>query len=92
VDVLRSLSRTAPGVLDAHERPLVAEARRLLATYAEVKDLVRLGAWRPGNDAEADAAVRLAPAIEAVLAQPKGEPSDPDQAFAALAAALSDGT
>jgi flagellum-specific ATP synthase len=88
VDVLRSLSRTAPGVLDAHERPLVAQARRMLSTYAEVKDLVRLGAYRAGHDAVADEAVRLAPAIEAVLAQPKGEPSDPDHAFAALAAAL----
>lgn len=88
VDVLRSLSRTAPAVLDAHERPLVAQARRLLATHAEVKDLVRLGAYRPGHDAEADAAVRLAPAIEALLAQPKGEAADPDAAFAALAAAL----
>ena len=90
VDVLRSLSRTAPGVLDPHERPLVAEARRLLSTYGEVKDLVRLGAYRPGNDPDADAAVRLAPAIEAVLSQPKGEASDPDQAFSALAAAMAD--
>jgi len=90
VEVLRSLSRTAPGVLDPHERPLVAEARRLLATYAEVKDLVRLGAYRPGNDPEADMAVAAAPAIEQVLAQAKGEASDPDRAFAALAAALPD--
>ena len=88
--MLRSLSRTAPGVLDAHERPLVAEARRLLATYAEVKDLVRLGAYRPGNDPQADEAVRLAPGIEQVLAQAKGEASDPDQAFSALVAALAE--
>jgi len=72
----------------AHERPLVAEARRLLATYAEVKDLVRLGAFRSGHDPLADEAVRLAPAIETVLTQAKGEASDPDQAFGALAAAL----
>jgi flagellum-specific ATP synthase len=92
VDVLRSLSRTAPGVLDAHERPLVLEARRLLSTYAEVKDLVRLGAYRVGHDPQADQAVRLAPAIEQqVLAQAKGEPSDPDQAFGALVAALAEG-
>ena len=91
VDVLRSLSRTAPGVLEATERPLVAEARRLLSTYGEVKDLVRLGAYRPGNDSEADLAVRLAPGIEAVLMQAKGERSDPGEAFAALAGALSEG-
>ena len=88
VDVLRSLSRTAPAVLDPHERPLVAEARRLLSVYGEVKELVRLGAYRAGHDAEADEAVRLAPAIEAVLAQAKAEPSDPGRAFGALAEAL----
>jgi flagellum-specific ATP synthase len=88
VDVLRSLSRTAPGVLDAHERPLVAEARRLLSTYGDLRDLVRLGAYRPGHDDAADDAVRLAPGIEAMLAQGRAEPSDPDQAFGALAAAL----
>jgi flagellum-specific ATP synthase len=88
IDVLRSLSRTAPAVLDPEERPLVAEARRLLSTYAEVKDLVRLGAYRTGHDSLSDEAVRLAPAIEAVLAQAKSEPSDPSQAFAVLAGAL----
>jgi len=91
VDVLRSLSRTAPGVLDATERPLVAEARRLLSLYAEVKDLVRLGAYRPGNDPETDRAVKLAAGIEAVLTQSRDERSDPAEAFAALAAALGAG-
>jgi flagellum-specific ATP synthase len=90
VDVLRSLSRTAPGVLEATERPLVAEARRLLSTYADVKDLVRLGAYRPGHDRDADLAVRLAPGIEAVLMQAKGDVSDPGEAFAALAGALTE--
>lgn len=88
VDVLRSLSRTSPGVLEPHERPLVAHARKVLSTYGELKDLVRLGAYRPGNDPDADEAVRLAPAIERVLSQSKGESSDPDRAFEALAAAL----
>lgn len=88
VDVLRSLSRTAPAVLDPHERPLVAEARRLLSVFGEVKELLRLGAYRAGHDAEADEAVRLAPAIEVVLAQAKSEPSDPGRAFGALAEAL----
>jgi flagellum-specific ATP synthase len=90
VDVLRPLSRTAPAVLGAHERPLVGQARRLLSIHGDVKDLVRLGAYRPGNDAAADEAVRLAPAIEEVLSQAKGEASDPEQAFAALAAAMAE--
>jgi flagellum-specific ATP synthase len=67
---------------------LVSEAKRLLSTYNEVKDLVRLGAYRTGNDPEADAAVKLAPRIEAVLRQRKGEISPVEEAFAALAQAI----
>jgi flagellum-specific ATP synthase len=88
VDVLRSLSRTVPGVLDPHQRPVVARARQVLALQAEMAELVRLGAYRPGTDPEVDAALRIAPRIEALLMQGKGEPASPDAAFAALAEAL----
>jgi flagellum-specific ATP synthase len=88
VDVLRSVSRSMPGVLAEQEWELVAEAKRLLSTYNEVKDLVRLGAYRTGNDPEADAAVKLAPRIEAVLRQRKGELSPVEESFAALAQAI----
>ena len=60
----------------------------VLATYGEIKDLVRLGAYRAGHDPEADAAVQLAPRIEAVLRQRKGEISHVEQSFAALAEAI----
>jgi flagellum-specific ATP synthase len=49
---------------------------------------VRLGAYRAGHDPEADAAVQLAPRIEAVLRQRKGEISPVEQSFAALAEAI----
>lgn len=88
VDVLRSLSRTVPGVLDPHQRDLAARARRVLATGAEMADLVRLGAYRAGTDAEVDAALRLAPRIEAMLHQSKGEATPLDDAFAMLREAL----
>jgi flagellum-specific ATP synthase len=88
VDVLRSVSRSMPGVLEEDEWQLVSEAKRLLSTYGEIKDLVRLGAYRAGHDPEADAAVKLAPRIEAVLRQRKGEISPVEQSFAALAEAI----
>lgn len=88
VDVLRSVSRAANGVLDPRERALIARARRLLSLYADLEDMVRLGAYRPGNDAEADEAVRLAPEIEKLLAQEKDEVSPPAEAFVRLAALL----
>jgi len=88
VEVLRSVSRTMPGVLPREQREPVLRARRLLALHAEMRDLVRLGAYRPGADAEVDEAVRRGPQVEAVLAQEKEERSDPEQAFALLMTAL----
>lgn len=74
VDVLRSLSRTVPGCLNGPEADLARSARATLATAAELSDLVRLGAYRPGADAAADEALRLAPRIEALLKQDRAEP------------------
>jgi len=88
VDVLRSVSRSMPGVLAEQEWELVLEAKRLLSNYNDVKNLVRLGAYRTGNDPEADAAVKLAPRIEAVLRQRKGEISTVEEAVAALTQAI----
>ena len=90
VDVLRSLSRTTPGCLEPGERALVRRARSLLAVEAEMAELVRLGAYRTGADPAVDEALRLAPRIQAMLAQAKGERSDLAGAFAALEAALED--
>jgi flagellum-specific ATP synthase len=84
VDVLRSLSRTVPGVLDPDQRESAARARRVLALQAEMAELVRLGAYRAGTDAEVDAALAIAPRIEALLAQGKGEATPIEAAFAAL--------
>ena len=88
VDVLRSLSRTVPGCLDAKEAALARRARAVLATQAEMADLVRLGAYRPGTDPATDEALRLAPRVEALLHQAKRERSTLPDAFAALADAL----
>lgn len=84
VDVLRSLSRTVPGCLEKEEAILVQRARAILAIQAELADLVRLGAYVPGADPACDDALRLAPAIEAVLRQAKDENSTIEAAFAAL--------
>ena len=88
VDVLRSLSRTAPGCTGAEEAALAARARAVLSLQAELADLVRLGAYRAGADAAADEALALAPRIEALLRQGRNEASDPAAALAALRAAL----
>jgi flagellum-specific ATP synthase len=88
IDVLRSLSRTVPGCLTPGRAALTRRARRLLALQSEMADLVRLGAYRAGTDPAVDEALRLAPRIEALLHQAKGEASGFDEAFAALEEAI----
>ncbi len=90
VDVLRSLSRTVPGCLTPEQVGLMRRARRVLALHAEVADLVRLGAYRPGTDPAVDEALRLSPRIEAVLLQDRHERTGIEEAFAGLAGALVD--
>ncbi|MFO1072094.1 MAG: FliI/YscN family ATPase [Geminicoccaceae bacterium] len=87
VDVLRSLSRSAPGCYAAGEWPLVREARRLMRLHADMAELIRLGAYRAGSDPDLDRAIAVRPALEAILQQGIGEPGGTDP-MAALKAAL----
>ncbi len=88
VDVLRSLSRAAAGCLAPAQTALVRQARAMLALHAEMADMVRLGAARPGTDPALDAALLAVPRIEAMLTQGRQEPTGIEASFAALAAAL----
>ena len=88
VDVLRSLSRTVPGCNTPVENRWTRRARGILGLQAELADLVRLGAYRSGTDAVSDEALRLAPAIEAVLQQSKQDPCELSQAFDELRTAM----
>jgi flagellum-specific ATP synthase len=88
IDVLRSLSRLAPSCLDEAQAALVRRARSILSLQADMADMVRLGAYRAGTDPQVDEALRLTPAIETVLHQPKGERSSFADAFARLERAL----
>jgi len=91
VDVLRSLSRSVPGCNNAEENALTRRARAILATWADMADLVRLGAYRSGTDPVVDEAVTLAPRIEALLRQEKQQDSPLEASFAGLRAALAPG-
>ncbi|MGG5812347.1 FliI/YscN family ATPase [Falsiroseomonas sp. CW058] len=88
VDVLRSLSRSVPGCLAPAQAGLMRQARRILALQAEMAELVRLGAYRPGTDPAVDEALRLGPRIEALLHQGRGEATPLKEAFARLEEAL----
>ncbi len=88
IDVLRSLSRAVPGCNGPEENALARRARALLALYADMADMVRLGAYRAGSDPAVDEAVALAPRIEAMLRQDRNERTSIEDSFALLRAAM----
>ncbi len=75
INVLKSISRTMPRAADPAYLPVLARSRQVMATYADMEELIRLGAYRPGSSPEVDEAVRLHPELEAFLGQAKDEQS-----------------
>lgn len=69
IDVLDSISRLMPAVAAPEHREQAAVARRLLAAYARSEDLVRIGAYKQGSDAELDRALQARPLLRAFLLQ-----------------------
>lgn len=88
INVLRSVSRTMPDCNTDFENDLVDRARRLMATYEDMAELIRLGAYRAGTDATIDEAIYYHDDLEAFLAQGDNEPTDLAACYARLAELL----
>ncbi len=73
VNVLKSISRTMPDCNDERENAIVNQARKYIATYEDMAELIRLGAYKKGSSAEVDEAIFYYPQIEAFLSQEKNE-------------------
>src|SRR3954468_8740267 len=84
INVLKSISRTMPRSADPAFLPLLDRARQVMATYADMEELIRLGAYRPGSSAEVDEAIRLHGPLEQFLAQNKDEATSLEQGYQRL--------
>jgi flagellum-specific ATP synthase len=73
VEVLDSISRLMPAVTEPPHREQAALLRRLMAVYARSEDLVRIGAYKPGADADLDRALRCRGALRAFVTQESHE-------------------
>ena len=88
INVLKSISRTLPACQFPPERAIAASARRSLSAYANMEELIRIGAYRAGSDPEVDRAIELNPALEAFLGQDKDDRTPMAQSFERLAGIL----
>jgi flagellum-specific ATP synthase len=80
VDVLQSISRVRGDVAPPDQLRAARRILSLLAIYQEIEDLVNIGAYVPGVNAENDLAVQARPRILQYLQQEGNSPSTLEQA------------
>ncbi|MBM7488249.1 flagellum-specific ATP synthase [Bradyrhizobium sp. GM2.2] len=90
INILKSISRTMPKSADPQFWPTIQKARAVMATYADMEELIRLGAYRAGSSPEVDEAIRLHEPLEAFLRQRKDENASLADGYRQLAQILGD--
>ncbi|MCP4250805.1 MAG: FliI/YscN family ATPase [bacterium] len=69
VSVLESLSRVMPDLVGPEHLAAAAKIKRVLAVWDDIEDLVNIGAYAAGANAEFDLAVQMKPQIDELLRQ-----------------------
>jgi len=88
INVLKSVSRTMPKSANQDFLPVITRARQIMATYADMEELIRLGAYREGSSADVDEAIRLHKPLETFLGQRKDEATGLMEGYQQLAQIL----
>jgi flagellum-specific ATP synthase len=90
IDIERSASRVMHNVASSEHIESARRFRQLWSKYSKAKDLIQLGAYAPGNDHDLDQAVRLHPAMVAMLQQDMHLPARLDSSVEQMRAIVSD--
>ncbi len=90
VNLQKSISRMLPDCHTAIEARIMETARRAMARYAEMEDMVRMGAYRPGAERDLDLAIQFAEPADTFLSQRKAEAVESASAFAQLYGLMTD--
>ncbi|AXC09520.1 Flagellum-specific ATP synthase FliI [Acidisarcina polymorpha] len=85
IQILDSISRLMPAVASGEHRRQAALVRKMLAVYARSEDLVRIGAYKPGADAELDRALRVRLEVRRFLEQDVSEDASAARSLQQLA-------
>ncbi len=84
IDVLSSVSRVRSRVTKKEHRAMVSEVTRLLAAYRDAEDLIQIGAYSKGSNADVDRAIALMPRLREFLRQDQHKDANLDQSVQAL--------
>lgn len=69
IDILNSVSRVMTEIVDKEHRQCAQQLRALLATYREAEDLINIGAYAQGSNANIDRAIAAIDQIKSFLQQ-----------------------
>ena len=84
IDVLASVSRVMNNIVDSDHVNAAGRVRQLMAKYAEVEMLIKLGEYKPGGDAVTDEAVEKIDRINGFLRQGTHDKAVFDETISAL--------
>ncbi len=73
IDVLNSVSRVMPALTTREHLQLASVARKNLAVFEKVRDLVNIGAYVKGSDPEVDTALLVMPILNNFLQQDRSD-------------------
>ncbi len=85
IDVLASVSRVFNSITTPQHQTSASRFRELMAKYAEVEILLKLGEYKPGGDAVTDEAVQKIDKINGFLRQATHEKSTYDETLRRMA-------
>ncbi|HMO73515.1 MAG TPA: flagellum-specific ATP synthase FliI, partial [Paracoccaceae bacterium] len=88
IDIAASLSRVMTDITTRDHQDMARTFRALSASYEANRDLVLMGAYRPGADALLDRAIAMHDTLTAFLGQRAGEIVPLDESVAQLARIL----
>ncbi|MDP3616444.1 MAG: FliI/YscN family ATPase, partial [Rhodoferax sp.] len=80
IDIEASISRAMTALIEPAQFKEVSSFKQMLSRYQRNRDLISVGAYAPGHDAQLDHAIALYPRIEAFLQQAMDERVDYDAA------------
>jgi flagellum-specific ATP synthase len=85
IDIEASISRVMPAVVTREHMRCAQRFRQVYSAYRQQRDLIAVGAYQKGSDAQVDQAIEMWPQLRGFLQQEVDEPMTLEQAIADLA-------
>lgn len=76
IDIEASISRVMPQIVSAEHLKLAQQFKQIYASYRQNQDLINIGAYTMGSDAQIDQAIQFYPRLREILKQDMNQAHD----------------